>query len=127
VLTDAPSSTWCRAPGSVEGIAMIENIIEHVAFEVQKDPAEVRLANIAAGNKISELLPQFLESREYAQRKKEIESHNAKNRWTKRGLGLAVMDYPIFYFGQYPATVAIYHVDGTVVVTHGGIEMGQGK
>lgn len=37
------------------------------------------------------------------------------------------MDYPIFYFGQYPATVAIYHVDGTVVVTHGGIEMGQGK
>ncbi|KMZ03365.1 abscisic-aldehyde oxidase [Drosophila simulans] len=126
VLTDAPSSTWCRAPGSVEGIAMIENIIEHVAFEVQKDPAEVRLANIAAGNKISELLPEFLESREYAQRKKEIESHNAKNRWTKRGLGLAVMDYPIFYFGQYPATVAIYHVDGTVVVTHGGIEMGQG-
>ncbi|XP_016987149.1 abscisic-aldehyde oxidase [Drosophila rhopaloa] len=126
VLTDAPSSTWCRAPGSVEGIAMMENIVEHVAFEVQKDPAEVRLANIPAGNKISELLPQFLESREYAQRKKEIESHNAKNRWTKRGLGLAVMDYPIFYFGQYPATVAIYHVDGTVVVTHGGIEMGQG-
>ncbi|XP_041565054.1 abscisic-aldehyde oxidase isoform X3 [Drosophila elegans] len=126
VLTDAPSSTWCRAPGSVEGIAMMENIIEHVAFEVQKDPAEVRLVNIPAGNKMSELLPQFLESREYAQRKKEIESHNAKNRWTKRGLGLAVMDYPIFYFGQYPATVAIYHVDGTVVVTHGGIEMGQG-
>ncbi|XP_052836339.1 uncharacterized protein LOC128252582 [Drosophila gunungcola] len=126
VLTDAPSSTWCRAPGSVEGIAMMENIIEHVAFEVQKDPAEVRLANIPAGNKMSELLPQFLESREYAQRKKEIESHNAKHRWTKRGLGLAVMDYPIIYFGQYPATVAIYHVDGTVVVTHGGIEMGQG-
>ncbi|XP_016952768.1 uncharacterized protein LOC108026363 [Drosophila biarmipes] len=126
VLTDAPSSTWCRAPGSVEGIAMMENIIEHVAFEVQKDPAEVRLANIPVGNKISELLPQFLESREYKQRKQEIETHNAKNRWTKRGLGLAVMDYPIFYFGQYPATVAIYHVDGTVVVTHGGIEMGQG-
>ncbi|KAH8265260.1 hypothetical protein KR038_002708, partial [Drosophila bunnanda] len=126
VLTDAPSSTWCRAPGSVEGIAMMENIIEHVAFAVQKDPAEVRLANIAASNKISELLPQFLQSRDYTQRKQEIEAYNAKNRWTKRGLGLAVMDYPIFYFGQYPATVAIYHVDGTVVVTHGGIEMGQG-
>ncbi|XP_017009213.3 uncharacterized protein AOX3 [Drosophila takahashii] len=126
VLTDAPSSTWCRAPGSVEGIAMMENIIEHVAFEVQKDPAEVRLANIPASNKMSELLPEFLKSREYEQRKQEIESHNAKNRWTKRGLGLAVMDYPIFYFGQYPATVAIYHVDGTVVISHGGIEMGQG-
>ncbi|XP_070138167.1 uncharacterized protein [Drosophila bipectinata] len=126
VLTDAPSSTWCRAPGSVEGIAMMENIVEHVAFEVQKDPAEVRLLNIAAGNKMTDLLPQFLQSREYYKRKQQIETHNSKNRWTKRGLGLAVMDYPIFYFGQYPATVAIYHVDGTVVVTHGGIEMGQG-
>ncbi|KAH8382926.1 hypothetical protein KR009_005851 [Drosophila setifemur] len=126
VLTDAPSSTWCRAPGSVEGIAMMENMIEHVAFEVQKDPAEVRLLNITPGNKITELLPEFLQSREYHKRKQEIETHNAKNRWTKRGLGLAVMDYPIFYFGQYPATVAIYHVDGTVVVSHGGIEMGQG-
>ncbi|KAH8420939.1 hypothetical protein KR222_010850 [Zaprionus bogoriensis] len=127
VLTDAPSSTWCRAPGSVEGIAMIENIIEHLAFEVQRDPAEVRLLNIAKNNKLAELLPKFLESREYQARRKEIEAHNDSNRWMKRGLGLAIMDYPVFYFGQYPATVAIYHVDGTVVVTHGGIEMGQGR
>ncbi|EDW59395.1 uncharacterized protein AOX3 [Drosophila virilis] len=126
VLTDAPSSTWCRAPGSVEGIAMMENIVEHVAFEVEHDPAEVRLLNMAKGHKMAELLPQFLQSREYHQRRKEIESHNAKNRWIKRGLGLALMDYPIFYFGQFPATVAIYHIDGTVVVSHGGIEMGQG-
>ncbi|XP_030374471.1 indole-3-acetaldehyde oxidase [Scaptodrosophila lebanonensis] len=126
VLTDAPSSTWCRAPGSVEGIAMIEQILEHIAFEVQADPADVRLLNISKDNKMSELLPKFLQSREYHARRQEIEEHNAKNRWHKRGLGLAVMDYPIFYFGQYPATVAIYHLDGTVVVTHGGIEMGQG-
>ncbi|ALC47093.1 CG18516 [Drosophila busckii] len=126
VLTDAPSSTWCRAPGSVEGIAMIENIMEHVAFAVQRDPAEVRLANITKGNKMAELLPEFLKSREYQTRQQEIAAHNAKHRWLKRGLGLAIMDYPIFYFGQYPATVAIYHVDGTVVVSHGGIEMGQG-
>lgn len=37
------------------------------------------------------------------------------------------MNFPIIYIGQFPATVTIYHVDGTVVVTHGGIEMGQGK
>ncbi|TDG48782.1 hypothetical protein AWZ03_004685 [Drosophila navojoa] len=126
VLTDAPSSTWCRAPGSVEGIAMMENIVEHVAFELDLDPADVRLLNLAKGNKMAELLPPFLKSREYTARRKEIKEHNEKNRWNKRGLGLAIMDYPIFYFGQYPATVAIYHVDGTVVITHGGIEMGQG-
>jgi len=37
------------------------------------------------------------------------------------------MNFPVIYIGQFPATVTIYHVDGTVVVTHGGIEMGQGK
>ncbi|KAH8271375.1 hypothetical protein KR018_007791, partial [Drosophila ironensis] len=127
VLTDAPSSTWCRAPGSVEGIAMMENIIEHVAFQVQKDAAEVRLVNMAEGNKLGDLLPIFLKDREYYRRKLQIETYNANNRWKKRGIGLAVMDYPVFFFGQFPATVAIYHVDGTVVISHGGIEMGQGK
>ncbi|EDW97428.1 xanthine dehydrogenase [Drosophila yakuba] len=126
VLTDAPSSTWCRAPGSVEGIAMMENIIEHVAFEIQKDPAEVRLANISKKSKMATLLPEFLKTREYYSRRKEIEVFNANNRWKKRGLGLSLMNFPVIYIGQFPATVTIYHVDGTVVVTHGGIEMGQG-
>lgn len=36
------------------------------------------------------------------------------------------MEYPQPYFGLIPALVAIYGEDGTVSVTHGGIEMGQG-
>jgi xanthine dehydrogenase/oxidase len=58
--TDAPSNTWCRAPGTTEGIAMIENIMEHIAYETGKDPAAVRLANIPKGNKMKELAPDFL-------------------------------------------------------------------
>jgi len=106
---------------------MMENIIEHVAFEIQKDPAEVRLANISKKSKMATVLPEFLKSREYYERRKEIETFNTTNRWKKRGLGLSVMNFPVIYIGQFPATVTIYHVDGTVVVTHGGIEMGQGK
>lgn len=35
--------------------------------------------------------------------------------------------YPIEYFAtNLPASVAIYHMDGYVAVSHGGIEMGQG-
>ncbi|XP_013100957.2 uncharacterized protein LOC106082773 [Stomoxys calcitrans] len=129
VLTDAPSSTFMRAPGSLEGIAMIENIIEHIAFEGNLDPADVRLVNIKEGNKMKELLPQFLKSREYKKRRGKIDLFNAQNRWLKKGLGLAIMNFPLEYFpkfGTYPATVTIYHVDGSVVISHGGIEMGQG-
>ncbi len=36
------------------------------------------------------------------------------------------MEYPQPYFGLYPALVAIYSEDGTVAVTHGGVECGQG-
>ncbi|XP_011197089.1 uncharacterized protein LOC105221652 [Zeugodacus cucurbitae] len=126
VITDAPSSAWCRAPGSVEGIAMIENILEHMAFEANIDPADARLINLKPGNKMVELLPRFLQSTEYRQRRTEIATFNANNRWVKRGLGLAIMEFPVNLVGQFAATVAIYHADGTVVITHGGIEMGQG-
>ncbi|XP_039947447.1 xanthine dehydrogenase-like [Bactrocera tryoni] len=126
VITDAPSSAWCRAPGSTEGIAMIENMLEHMAFEANLDPADVRRVNLKPGNKMVELLPRFLQSTEYQQRRKEIAAFNDSNRWVKRGLGLAIMEYPVDLVGQYAATVAIYHVDGTVVIAHGGIEMGQG-
>lgn len=126
VITDAPSSAWCRAPGSTEGIAMIENMLEHMAFEANLDPADVRLINLKQGNKMEKLLPRFLQSTEYRQRQKEVATFNGSNRWIKRGLGLAIMEYPVNLVGQYAATVAIYHVDGSVVISHGGIEMGQG-
>lgn len=108
------------------GIAMIENILEHIAFETNVDPADARMINLVPGNKMNDLLPRFLKSTEYRNRRKEIDSFNEKNRWIKKGLGLTIMEYPLLYFGQYPATVSIYHADGSVVISHGGIEMGQG-
>ncbi|XP_061392406.1 uncharacterized protein LOC133327888 [Musca vetustissima] len=126
VLTDTPSNIACRAPGSIEGIALIENIMEHIAFQLDMDPMELRMANIITGHKLSEMLPKFLESTDYKNRRAGILDFNKNHRWVKRGLGFAIMEYHVGYFGQFPATVAIYHGDGTVVITHGGIEMGQG-
>lgn len=63
---------------------------------------------------------------DFDKRKEEIDQFNRNNRWRKRGLAFVPMEYPQPYFGLYPALVAIYPEDGTVAVTHGGIECGQG-
>ncbi|XP_037946120.1 xanthine dehydrogenase-like isoform X2 [Teleopsis dalmanni] len=126
VVTDAPSATWCRAPGSTEGIAMTENIMEHIAFETKLDAVSVRLANINPTNKMAQLLPRFIKSIEYHTRKAEIDDFNKRNRWVKCGLGISVMQFNLIFFGQFSATVSIYHCDGTVTISHAGIEMGQG-
>jgi xanthine dehydrogenase/oxidase len=61
-VTDSPSSTWCRSPGTTEGLAIIENIMEHIARKVGKDPVDVRMNNLAAGSEMLKLLPDFVES-----------------------------------------------------------------
>ena len=42
-------------------------------------------------------------------------------------MAMTPMKYPVHYFSfAYPCFVTIYHMDGTVAISHGGIEMGQG-
>lgn len=60
--TDIASNTWCRGPGTVEGIAMIENIMEHIARKVKKDALEVRISNLSDDGEMKKLLPEFAES-----------------------------------------------------------------
>lgn len=60
--TDAPSHTWCRAPNHTEGIAMIENIMEHIARVIGKDPSDVRIANIRDDNPTKKIYMEFLKN-----------------------------------------------------------------
>ncbi|XP_058830906.1 uncharacterized protein LOC131689673 [Topomyia yanbarensis] len=124
--TDCASNTWCRAPGTTEGVAMIENIMEHVAFATGLDPLKVRMANMPEDMKMLELMPQFRMDVEFDARKKKVDQFNVENRWRKRGIAIVPMRYPQGYFGSLHAIVSIYHDDGSVSIAHGGIEMGQG-
>ena len=90
---------------------------------------------------------------EYAKRREKVDLFNAGSRWTKRGLALiptmyggeqplasvlsrwaafshtdgAVfpVNFPVNMLNQIGAQVLVY-TDGTVLVSHGGVEMGQG-
>ncbi|XP_008544021.1 uncharacterized protein LOC103568824 isoform X1 [Microplitis demolitor] len=127
-LTDVPSNTYCRAPGSTEGIAMSENIMEHISKVLNKDPTEVRLNNMSAQDKeaLSKMIDDLKISSDYEARQRSVRLFNSENRWKKRGMSLVPMTYPFGPFGQFHALVSIYARDGTVAITHGGIEMGQG-
>ncbi|XP_039304286.1 xanthine dehydrogenase 1 isoform X2 [Solenopsis invicta] len=126
--TDLPSNTYCRAPGSTEGLAMIENIMEHIAAATKKDPVQVRLANMNDVDKppLEAMIKDLSKSADYEMRKRAVETFNNENRWKKKGIALVPMKYPFQYWGQFNAMVSVCARDGTVCVTHGGIECGQG-
>ncbi|XP_047998047.1 xanthine dehydrogenase-like [Leguminivora glycinivorella] len=126
VATDTPSNTWCRAPGTTEGVAIIEHIMERIAYNLNKDSLQVRLLNMAKDNPIPEMLDQLAKDSNFMQRQKDINKYNKENRWRKRALNMLPLSAGIFYLTNFNSIVSIYHGDGSVVVIHGGIEMGQG-
>ncbi|XP_059486228.1 uncharacterized protein LOC132202921 isoform X2 [Neocloeon triangulifer] len=127
ITTDTAPNTWCRGPGSTDGIAFIEEIMEHIASKTKQDPLTVRLANM---NIVDSPLPQMIDDlkskADFDLRKAAIQQFNAENRWKKKGISLVPMQYPFNFWGNRPAHVTVYQSDGSVAISHGGIEMGQG-
>ncbi|XP_067007633.2 uncharacterized protein [Anabrus simplex] len=127
VRTDIPSNTMTRAPGSFEGTAFVEAIMEHIAQELDLDPIQVRLTNMdPEETNIPRLMQELRTSSNFDKRKQAVENFNKENRWKKRGISFTIMKFPIISFGGFYSLVSIYHQDGTVSVCHGGLECGQG-
>uniref|UniRef100_UPI00398ECDFD xanthine dehydrogenase-like isoform X4 n=1 Tax=Pristiophorus japonicus TaxID=55135 RepID=UPI00398ECDFD len=137
--TNRAAHTWCRAPGSKPNIFVIETILEHVAKFLSMDPIAVKQKNLYARGdttpmgfllpycSIQDLYSSQLRKVDVAGRLQAIKKFNANNRWKKKGLAVVPLKYCMYWsFGCYLCTVSIFASDGSVIVSHGGIESGQG-
>ncbi|KAG5312449.1 XDH dehydrogenase, partial [Acromyrmex insinuator] len=128
VRTDLPSNTFCRASGATEAVAIMENMMEHIAKVTKQDPIEVRLANMNDMDKsiLKTMIKDLSNLTNYKENKDSIDDFNFYNRWKKKGIAMIPMKYLITYDGQFKVIMSVCAQDGSVCVTHSGIEIDQG-
>lgn len=75
------------------------------------------------------MVQQLKQDADYESRRRAVDEFNRSHKWKKRGLSLIPTKFGIsftaLFLNQAGALVHIYH-DGSVLVAHGGTEMGQG-
>ena len=142
--TNTSSSTAFRGFGGNQGMMIIENIMDNVAKYLKKDPAEVRKINFyqkdtknithygmkIQDNVINEIFNGLIKSSNYKKRRLGIKKFNSKSKYLKKGLAITPVKFGISFttthLNQAGALVHIYYADGSVHVSTGAIEMGQG-
>ncbi len=141
--TNLPSNTAFRGFGGPQGMAGMETILDRIARFLKKDSAEVRRINFYGMgennithygqevelNRLPLMYEQIIQSSDYFKRRKQVDEFNSKNEFYKKGLALTPVKFGISFttsfLNQAGALVNIYK-DGSVLVNHGGTEMGQG-
>eukprot|EP00897_Mesotaenium_endlicherianum_P009776 jgi/Mesen1/8827/ME000053S08233 len=139
--TNLPSNTAFRGFGAPQGMMVAENWIERVALAVRRPVDAVRELNMQGegyilhygqelrGCHLARIVHEVKETSQYAERRRQVDEFNARHAWRKRGLCMLPTKYGISFVSKFMnqggALVHIY-TDGTVLVTHGGVEMGQG-
>ncbi|KAM3961487.1 LOW QUALITY PROTEIN: uncharacterized protein ACR2FA_004382 [Aphomia sociella] len=128
VITDTAKNTYLRAPGTLETISIVEGVMEKISYQLSVDPVDVRLANLDNVNyaDIKDMFENLKMTSEYLKRRTEINNFNEENRWKKRGLRFSFLRWESVDSRYYDVNIAVYHGDGSVVISHGGIEIGQG-
>ncbi|PWA82587.1 xanthine dehydrogenase [Artemisia annua] len=140
-FTNFPSNTAFRGFGGPQGMLITENWIQRIAMEVKKSPEEIREINFLSEGSIlhygqqiqdctlNRLWDELKKSCKFLEVRNEVEEFNQQNRWKKRGTAIVPTMFGISFttkfMNQAGALVQVY-TDGTVLVTHGGVEMGQG-
>ena len=140
--THTVSNTAFRGFGGPKGVLLAEAVIEEIACTVGKDALDVRKLNCYQegktktpyGQNVEEnvlliLIEELEESSDYRARREAIREFNKQSPFLKKGLALTPVKFGISFtskhLNQGGALVHVY-TDGSVHISHGGTEMGQG-
>uniref|UniRef100_A0A8C1EJN6 Xanthine dehydrogenase/oxidase n=1 Tax=Cyprinus carpio carpio TaxID=630221 RepID=A0A8C1EJN6_CYPCA len=139
--TNLPSNSAFRGFGGPQGMMIAESWMSDVALSCGLPAEEVRRMNMYKEGDFtpfSQRLDNFTIDRcweecmqlsDFNKRKDAVEQYNRQHRWTKRGLSIIPTKFGIsftaVFLNQAGALVLVYS-DGSVLLTHGGTEMGQG-
>ncbi|PZF81122.1 xanthine dehydrogenase molybdopterin binding subunit [Jiangella anatolica] len=140
--THKTSQTAFRGFGGPQGMLVIEDVIGRCAPALGIDPAELRRRNFYADGQATPYgqpvrhpgrmvaaWEQVIASSSMEARRAEIDDWNATQPHRKRGIAITPVKFGISFnltaFNQGGALVHVYK-DGSVLISHGGTEMGQG-
>jgi xanthine dehydrogenase large subunit len=140
--TNKTSQTAFRGFGGPQGMLVVEDILGRCAPLLGYDGIELRRRNLYRLNdttpygqpvrhadRLESCWSQVSESGDVKRRQVEIEQFNATHPHTKRAVAMTPVKFGISFnltaFNQAGALVHVYK-DGSVLINHGGTEMGQG-
>ena len=144
--TNLPTNTAFRGFGGPQGMLVAEHWIEHIALALGVAPELVRERNLYAspadaspgatthfGQTVDSDMPALWREcarvAELEARRAECAAYNAAHRWRKRGIAMVPSKFGLsFTFPTLNQGAALVHIytNGSVLVNHGGVEMGQG-
>jgi len=144
--TVQPPHTAFRGFGGPQGLAACEHVLDHLASKCGVSVEHIREQNIYSQGQatpfgmvmgeqfsgkwnVPTMWKQLFNELSYDARKQSIDEFNAKHKYKKRGICLLPTKFGIAFTSRFMnqggALVHLY-TDGTVLVSHGGTEMGQG-
>lgn len=141
--THTVSNTAFRGFGGPQGMMAIEAVLDDIARHLDLDPLAVRRINFYGigernvtpyhmpieDNLVHRIVDDLVASSDYTSRRTAIAKFNAHSPIIKRGIALTPVKFGISFtatqYNQAGALVQVY-TDGSVLLNHGGTEMGQG-
>jgi xanthine dehydrogenase large subunit len=141
--THTASNTAFRGFGGPQGMMIIEAAMDDIARRVGEDPLTIRKRNFYRegrdtthyGQQVDQkqllhtLVDTLETSSDYWARRQHIRDYNAASPVIKKGLALTPVKFGISFTAQHLNQAgALLHVytDGSIMINHGGTEMGQG-